>query len=94
MTDTAERIGVTPRQLQRILLTDVGLPPKAYQRVARLQRFVRAVDAGTSLAAAAADAGYSDQPHVTREVRLLCGVTPRRLAEERRAGRPYAYARR
>jgi hypothetical protein len=36
--------------------------------------------------ALAADAGYADQPHVTREVRLLSGVTPGRLAEERRAG--------
>ncbi len=86
VSDTAERISVTPRQLQRLLLTDVGLAPKAYQRVARLQRFVRAVDGGSSLAEAAADAGYSDQPHVTREVRLLSGVTPGRLAEERRAG--------
>lgn len=35
--------------------------------------------AGTSLARVAAEAGYADQPHFTREVRALTGLTPTQL---------------
>jgi AraC-like DNA-binding protein len=86
VTDVADELGMTSRHLRRILLADIGLPPKVFQRVVRFQSFVRAVDRGTSLAAAAADAGYADQPHLTREVRGLAGLTPARLVSERRAG--------
>ena len=81
--DAAELLGLTPRHLRRILLADVGLSPKAFQRVVRLQRFVRAADRGVPLAAAAADAGYADQSHLTREVRDLAGLTPAALVRER-----------
>ena len=81
----ADRMGMTSRQLQRVLRAEVGLAPKTYQRVARLQRFLRGADAGRALAAAGADAGYADQAHLTRDVRRLTGLTPARLVAERRA---------
>jgi AraC-like DNA-binding protein len=81
----AAALGISGRHLQRLLLTEVGLPPKVYQQVVRLQRFVRAIDAGAQLTAAAAAAGYADQPHLTRDVRRFCGITPGRLAAERRS---------
>jgi methylphosphotriester-DNA--protein-cysteine methyltransferase len=65
-------------------LADIGLPPKVYQQVVRLQRFVRAVDAGAQLAVAAAATGYADQSHLTRDVRRFCGIAPARLVRERR----------
>lgn len=76
-------LGMSTRQLGRILLSDVGLTPKAFQRVQRFQRFVVASDAGSLLADAAAIAGYADQPHLSREVRRLAGTTPALLAAER-----------
>lgn len=82
--DAADLLGLTPRHLRRILVADVGLGPKTFQRVARFQRFVRAADRGVALAAAAADAGYADQSHLGREVRALAGVTPAELVRERR----------
>ena len=42
--------------------------PKTFQRVLRFQRFVQRTDEGTPLAHAAADAGYSDQAHMSRDV--------------------------
>jgi AraC-like DNA-binding protein len=81
----AAELGVTGRHLRRIVLAEVGLPPKVYQQVVRLQRFVRAVDAGVPLAMAAATAGYADQPHLTREVRRFSGLTPAPLILERRS---------
>lgn len=82
--EAAARLGVTARQLHRILLADVGLSPKVYQQVVRLQHFVRAADAGVALWVASAVAGYADQPHLTREVRRFCGLTPAPLVLERR----------
>jgi AraC-like DNA-binding protein len=81
----AEALGVTGRHMRRIVLEQVGLAPKVYQQVVRLQRFVRAVDAGAPLAAAAATAGYADQPHATRDVRRFARLTPALLAQERRS---------
>jgi AraC-like DNA-binding protein len=81
---TAAELGVTGRHLRRVVLADVGLTPKVFQQVCRLQRFVQAADAGLPLAAAGAAAGFADQPHLTREVRRFSGLTPTRLAQERR----------
>jgi AraC-like DNA-binding protein len=76
----AEEVGLSARQLRRLLLAEVGLGPKAFQRVARLQRFL-GHDGG--LARAAAEAGYADQAHLTREVVRLCGLPPAALRAER-----------
>ena len=81
----ATQLGMTGRHLRRIVVAEVGLPPKVYQQVVRLQRFVRAADAGVPLASAAAVAGYPDQPHLTRDVRRFSGLTPAPLIRERRS---------
>lgn len=77
------RIGVSERQLRRILLAEVGMGPKAYQRIVRLRRFLASAERGDGLAASAVAAGYSDQAHMTREVVRLCGLTPAVLLAER-----------
>jgi AraC-like DNA-binding protein len=84
----AEELGITIRQLRRILVTNVGLAPKPYQRVMRLRRFLTTAEGrpATGLAAAAAAAGYADQAHLTREVRALTGLTPLKLLDERTRG--------
>lgn len=81
--DAAGAIGLTSRQLRRMLVAEVGLTPKVLQRVLRMQRFLAAADQLGGLATAAADAGYADQSHMTREVRSLAGLTPTRLLRER-----------
>ena len=80
---TAEALGLTARHLHRVLVAEVGLAPKTFQNVLRLQRFIAATDRLGRLADAAAEAGYADQSHMTREVRALAGITPGRLVEER-----------
>jgi methylphosphotriester-DNA--protein-cysteine methyltransferase len=81
---TAAELGITPRQLHRIVRAEVGVAPSTYRRIRRFQRFVRRSDARVSLAIAAAEAGYADQAHLTRDVVRLAGLTPSRLAAERR----------
>lgn len=83
--EAARALDITARHLQRIVLAEVGLPPKRFQQIVRLRRFVDAIDAGAPLAPAAAAAGYADQAHLTRDIRRFCGLTPARLASERRS---------
>lgn len=78
--ETAAALGLSSRQLRRVMHTHTGLGPKTYQRVIRLRRFL-ADD--RPLAEAAAAAGYADQAHLTREVTRLCGVSPAALRVER-----------
>jgi AraC-like DNA-binding protein len=79
--EAAEALGLSSRQLRRVMLGHTGLGPKTYQRVVRLRRFL-ADD--RPLADAAVAAGYADQPHLTREVTRLCGLAPAALRAERR----------
>jgi AraC-like DNA-binding protein len=58
------------------------------QRVLRFRGFVSRVDARPEvldLAAIAAEAGYADQAHLTRECGRLSGLTPAALARHRAA---------
>jgi AraC-like DNA-binding protein len=85
--DVAGALGLSERQLRRRCHAAVGYGPKTLQRVLRFQRFVRRVDASAAtldLAAAAADAGYADQPHLTRECVALSGLSPTALLRIRR----------
>jgi AraC-like DNA-binding protein len=57
------------------------LGPKTFQRIGRLQRFLELAAAapGRGLAELAAEAGYADQPHLSREARALAGLTATEL---------------
>jgi AraC-like DNA-binding protein len=84
--DVAAEMGLSERQFRRRFRAAAGYGPKTLHRVLRFQRFVRRLDAaaGTpALAAVAADAGYADQAHLTRECRALAGLTPGELARVR-----------
>lgn len=86
--EIAGHVGLSERQLRRRAHAAAGYGPKTLQRILRFQRFVRVVDASArplDLAAAAAMAGYADQPHLTRESVALSGLTPAALAGLRRA---------
>jgi AraC-like DNA-binding protein len=88
--DVAAEVGLSMRQLRRRCHAVVGYGPKTLQRVLRFRQFVSQIDAGPprgqdghDLAALAAQAGYADQAHLTRECRDLAGLTPAALASQR-----------
>jgi AraC-like DNA-binding protein len=88
--DVAAEVGLSLRQLRRRCHAVVGYGPKTLQRVLRFRRFVTQLDVGPprgqhahDLAALAAQAGYADQAHLTRECRTLAGLTPAALAAQR-----------
>jgi AraC-like DNA-binding protein len=88
--DVAARLGVGERQLLRRFRAAVGYGPATLRRVLRFRRFVARVDAGEGLpggpdlARLAADTGYADQAHLTRECVRLAGLPPAALTAERR----------
>ncbi len=82
IADLAEEVGWSRRHLAGKFREETGLAPKA---VARLMRFERACDrlrspARPPLAAVAADLGYVDQAHLSRDFRDLAGLTATALA--------------
>ncbi len=86
--DVAAEVGLSLRQLRRRCHAAVGYGPKTLQRVLRFRRFVSRIDASPGvldLAAVAAEAGYADQAHLTRECGGLSGLTPAALARLRSA---------
>ena len=81
----AAHVGWTRRHLASRFNTEVGLAPKAVIRIARFEYACEALlnPRRRSLAEVAADAGYYDQSHLTREWSELAGCTPTAwLAEE------------
>jgi AraC-like DNA-binding protein len=85
--DAAARMHVSVRTLQRLARRYVGLPPSAMIRRRKLQQAAQRlrVEPDTSLAAVAADLGYSDHAHLANEFRSVLGLTL--STYRRRAGR-------
>lgn len=85
----AGRIGVSARHLTTLFRREVGRTPKTVAMLMRFEYATARIAAatrgaiGVDLAGIAADAGYADQAHLTREFVRFAGVSPRAwLAEE------------
>lgn len=71
--------GVTPRSLQRRFKASGLPPPSFWHQLGRARRAARALSGDLPLAALAADFGYSDQAHMSREFRRWFGQTAQTL---------------
>jgi AraC-like DNA-binding protein len=81
--DLAERCGVTVRQLQRLFTGHVRVGAKWVIRRYRIHEAAdRARDHAVNWADLAADLGYADQAHFTRDFSAAVGTTPTRYARE------------
>jgi AraC-like DNA-binding protein len=83
----AKAAGLSVRSLQVRFLAGVGLTPKEFAGIQRLQATLRALDGETPLAELATDSGFSDQAHATREIKRVTGLTLSRLRDELRRDR-------
>ena len=74
--------GMTVRSLQRLFADYVGVSPKWVMRRARLHEAAERADGGDPVdwAVLAADLGYADQAHLTRDFTVTLGVSPARYA--------------
>ena len=84
--ELARTVQLSPRQLRTLMIAETGLSPKQLCRQFRFDGVVaRLADGDRTLAQIAAENGYADQAHLTREFRQMAGCTPTQwLAEERR----------
>ena len=78
VAELARTLAISERALRRRFNAAIGYGPKRLDRIIRFRRLLRltALRGQGGLAAAAAELGYADQPHLTREVRELSGLTP------------------
>jgi transcriptional regulator GlxA family with amidase domain len=68
---------VSERHLRRRATEALGYGPKTFARIVRFQRALALLRrADRSLSTVAAEAGYADQAHLTRDVTELAGETP------------------
>lgn len=83
MTDLADEVGYSDRQLRRRIQAEVGYGPKLLARILRLQRTLSLAraDRSLSLADAALVGGYVDQAHLGHETAALAGTTASILLE-------------
>jgi AraC-like DNA-binding protein len=76
--EVVRQTGYSHRRFIALFREAVGLTPKVHCRVGRFHRLLEMVAARPAIpwSAAALAAGYSDQPHMTREFRTFAGMTP------------------
>lgn len=76
--DLAARLGASVRTVQRLASTHVGMSPGEIIRRRRLQEAAERVreEPGADLSTIAADLGYADHAHLTREFGRMLGFTP------------------
>ena len=75
----SRRAGVSRSHFSRLFRKLCGLSPRDYRRQARVRAARALIEAGAGLSAAAAEAGFADQAHMTRQIRSILGVTPKAL---------------
>jgi AraC-like DNA-binding protein len=79
-------LSISERQLRRRVDNGIGLAPKVVQRILRFQGFLALAHGRdgdpTELARLAAEAGYADQSHLSRESVRLGGLAPAALMRE------------
>lgn len=80
-----EQIPISPRQLQREFKARIGVSPKAYMRIARMNAIQRYLNANSDvdLTGLTYDYGFSDQSHLIKEFYAFTGSRPGRFLKER-----------
>lgn len=73
-----EQLGLLPRTLARRFSSQVGITPKRFARLQRLQRVLRAVriSPAPNWCALAMEHGYHDQSHLVHEFREMADIAP------------------
>lgn len=69
----------SPRTILRRFLHTTGLTPKELQQIERAQQAANFLGQGGSILDAVAEAGYADQPHLTRSLKRFYGRTPAQI---------------
>ncbi|WJM15690.1 helix-turn-helix domain-containing protein [Microbacterium arborescens] len=80
--DAAASLQISERTFRRRMLMTFGYGYAALVRLERARRAQRVLRSGSSIADAAAAAGFADQPHLSREFQRLVGRSPAQFASQ------------
>jgi AraC-like DNA-binding protein len=83
LDELAQEFGTSPFALVRAFRAETGLPPHAYVNHLRVRLARRLLDGGAAPADVAAQAGFTDQAHLTRHFKRVVGVPPGAYQRER-----------
>ncbi|OBI90925.1 AraC family transcriptional regulator [Mycobacterium sp. 1245805.9] len=84
MAEVRRLAGLSTKRMIALFRTEVGLAPKAYARVRRLQAVLQQLDGDAAGGAdIAAGAGFFDQSHLVREFRSFTAMTPTQYRSQR-----------
>jgi AraC-like DNA-binding protein len=72
----ATQAGLSERHLETRFREQIGLPPKRYARILRVQRACGLLAGGVSVVDTAIACGYYDQAHLCREFKNVIGRSP------------------
>jgi AraC-like DNA-binding protein len=77
--EVTRRSGLSHRRLLTLFTRDIGLPPKQFCRIRRFQRVHASAQRSGRIdwADLALQCGFSDQAHLSNELKRLSGMTPR-----------------
>jgi AraC-like DNA-binding protein len=80
----AQKLGITPRYLEKLFSERVGMPPKIFAQIIQLQNSVRlmAFHKDRPLTEICYASGYYDQSHFIRAVTRFTGLKPSELKRE------------
>ena len=76
LDELATAAGIGRFRLVRLLRQRTGLPPHALQLAHRIRIARRLLEAGETIAEAAATTGFADQSHLHRHFQRSLGMTP------------------
>ena len=76
----AEHLAMSSRTVRRRFLHSTGLTHGAIQQIERAQKAAALLEQGVPILDVVYQAGYADQPHLTRSLRRFYGSTPAQIA--------------
>lgn len=80
LAGVAAQVGLSPRQLRRRFREAVGLSPKELARALRARAaIIAALEGGDRWSQVAARFGYTDEAHLSRELKRIGGLAPAAL---------------
>ncbi|WP_348655432.1 AraC family transcriptional regulator [uncultured Roseivirga sp.] len=84
--DIAKKVYVSERQLQRLFKTRIGISPKVYCKIIRVNNyidFILSKDESVNWMELVVEYDYHDQPHLINEVKSIAKLSPKKLQSYR-----------
>ncbi|HEX4960650.1 MAG TPA: AraC family transcriptional regulator [Thermoanaerobaculia bacterium] len=83
LEDLSRVANLSPYHLHRVFTREVGMSPHAFQTQVRIARAKLLLHKGRPLRGVAAETGFADQSHFTREFKRFVGLTPGAFRSDR-----------